>query len=512
MFKKETISADFTASLVVFFVALPLCLGIALASGAPILSGLIAGITGGIIVGFISKSHTSVSGPAAGLTVIVLTSIEQLQGFQIFLCALVIAGVIQLLLGFIGAGIIGNFVPSSVIKGMLAAIGIILIFKQLPHAFGYDKDYEGDESFEQIDHHNTFSELLELGNHFTIGAVVIAIITFVILYLGEVDRIKRLPVFKILPISLIAIIIGTIINILFENFYEPFKLEPEHLVQIPDVFNKSNLNFPDFSQIGNVLVWIVAIKLALVASLETLLSIEATDKLDPDKRITPTSRELIAQGAGNLFSGFVGGLPVTAVIVRSSANIVAGAKTKLSAVLHGLMLAVFVLIFPGLLNKIPLSALAVLLIFVGFKLTKPNLYVQQFKNGIDQFLPFIITVVAIVFSDLLIGVGIGLLVSLFFIVRSSFQRAVSFTTDDKNILIKLRGNVSFLNKAFLRDRFESIPEESYMIIDGTAATYIDKDIIELLDDLQELSTHRNIKIEKKLSKSSLNPYFRQTNN
>lgn len=512
MFKKETISADFTASLVVFFVALPLCLGIALASGAPILSGLIAGITGGIIVGFISKSHTSVSGPAAGLTVIVLTSIEQLQGFQIFLCALVIAGVLQLFLGFIGAGIIGNFVPSSVIKGMLAAIGIILIFKQLPHAFGYDKDYEGDESFEQIDHHNTFSELLELGNHFTSGAVVIAIITFVILYLGELDRVKKMPVFKLVPISLFAIIIGTIINILFENFYEPFQLEPEHLVQISDVFNNSNLNFPDFSQIGNILVWVVAVKLALVASLETLLSIEATDKLDPDKRITPTSRELIAQGAGNLFSGLVGGLPVTAVIVRSSANIVAGAKTKISTILHGLMLAIFVLIFPGLLNKIPLSALAVLLIFVGFKLTKPNLYVQQFKNGIDQFLPFIITVIAIVFSDLLIGVGVGLLVSLFFIVRSSFQRAVSFTTDDKNILIKLRGNVSFLNKAFLRDRFESIPEESYMIIDGTAATYIDKDIIELLDDLQELSTHRNIKIEKKLSKSSLNTYFRQTNN
>jgi MFS superfamily sulfate permease-like transporter len=511
MFKKKTISADFAASLVVFFVALPLCLGIALASGAPIISGLIAGITGGLVVGLISKSHTSVSGPAAGLTVIVLTSIEQLNGFQIFLCALVIAGLIQIFLGFLGAGIIGNFVPSSVIKGMLAAIGIILIFKQLPHAFGYDKDYEGDESFEQIDHHNTFTELLELGNHFTTGAIVIAIITFLILYFGEFDKVKRISIFKVVPVSLIAIIVGTLINIIFERFYTPFQLEPEHLVRIPNLFNKANLNFPDFSKIGNTLVWIVAIKLALVASLETLLSIEATDKLDPDKRITPTSRELVAQGTGNLFSGLLGGLPVTAVIVRSSANIVAGAKTKLSAILHGFMLAIFVLIFPDLLNKIPLSALAVLLIFVGFKLTKPKLYVQQFKSGIDQFLPFIITVIAIVFSDLLIGVGIGLFVSLFFIIRSSFQRAVSFTVDEKNILIKFRGNVSFLNKAYLRDKFESVSDESFIIIDGTAATYIDKDIIELLDDFQEFSIHRNIKIEKKLSKSSLNDYFRPTN-
>ena len=269
MFKKESLSADFTASLVVFFVALPLCLGIALASGAPIVSGLIAGIVGGIIVGFFSGSQTSVSGPAAGLTVVVLSSIEQLNGFQIFLCALVIAGIIQLLLGLIGAGIIGNFVPSSVIKGMLAAIGIILIFKQLPHAFGYDKDFEGDESFEQLDHHNTFSELLELGNHFTIGAIVIAFITFLVLYFGEHQYLKKFSFFKLVPISLIAILLGTGANILFENFYAPFQLEPEHLVQIPNLLDGANFNFPDFSQITNVLVWVVAIKIALVASLET---------------------------------------------------------------------------------------------------------------------------------------------------------------------------------------------------------------------------------------------------
>jgi MFS superfamily sulfate permease-like transporter len=508
MFKKDSITADFTASLVVFFVALPLCLGIALASGAPIISGLIAGIAGGIIVGLISGSHTSVSGPAAGLTVVVLSSIEQLNGFQIFLAALVIAGAMQILLGFLGAGIIGNFVPSSVIKGMLAAIGIILIFKQLPHAFGYDKDFEGDESFQQIDNHNTFSELLELGNHVTIGAVVIAMITFLVLYFGENKNIKRFSIFKIVPISLIAIVLGTVANIIFESYYEPFKLEPEHLVQVPNVLDPTNFNFPDFKQIGNTLVWIVAIKIALVASLETLLSIEATDKLDPEKRITPTSRELIAQGTGNLVSGFIGGLPITAVIVRSSANIVAGNKTKLSAILHGTMLVIFVLLFPKILNKIPLSALAVLLIFVGFKLTKPALYIQQFKSDIDQFLPFIITVIAIVFSDLLMGVGIGLVVSFFFIIRSSFKRAVSIAIDGSNYIIILKGNVSFLNKAFLREKFETLPEHSNMIIDGTSATYIDKDIIELLDDLQELAIHRNIAIEKKTSTDSLNPYFR----
>lgn len=509
MFKKESISADLSASLVVFFVALPLCLGIALASGAPIISGLIAGIAGGLIVGFISGSHTSVSGPAAGLTVVVLSSIEQLNGFQIFLCALVIAGALQILLGILGAGIIGNFIPSSVIKGMLAAIGIILIFKQLPHAFGYDKDYEGDESFLQTDNHNTFSELLELGNHFTTGAIVIAVLTFIVLYLGEQKKIKEISLLKVVPVSLIAVVLGTVANIIFDGNVEALKLEAEHLVQIPNVLDKSNFNFPDFSQLSNVLIWVVAIKIALVASLETLLSIEATDKLDPDKRITPTSRELIAQGTGNLFSGLVGGLPITAVIVRSSANIVAGAKTKLSTMLHGLMLVLFILLFPGILNKIPLSTLAVLLIFVGFKLTKPSLYIKQYKSGLDQFLPFIVTVIAIVFSDLLIGVAIGLVVSFFFIVRSSFQRAVSVAIDGKNYLVKLKGNVSFLNKAFLREKFESLPEESYMIIDGTDATYIDKDIIELLDDLQELALHRNIIIEKKISKSSMNPYFRQ---
>lgn len=508
MVQKNSLFSDISASLVVFFVALPLCLGIALASGAPILSGLIAGIIGGIIVGAISGSHTSVSGPAAGLTVVVLSSIQQLGAFEIFLVALLIAGVLQIAFGFFGAGIVGNFIPASVIKGMLSAIGLILIFKQLPHALGYDKDFEGDESFLQNDNHNTFSELLELTGHFTVGAVIIALVTFLILFAGEKSFIKRLSIFKIFPVSLIAILVGTLINLILSSYLPNYKLENEHLVQIPNMHNLSNFNFPDFTQLGNVLVYAIAIKIALVASLETLLSIEATDKLDTAKRITPTSKELIAQGSGNMVSALLGGLPITAVIVRSSANIVAGNKTKLSAILHGFLLAICVIIFPEILNEIPLSALAVLLIFVGYKLTKPLLYKEQFNAGLDQFLPFMATIVAIVFSDLLVGVGIGLMVSFFFIVKSSFKQSISITQDNTNYLIKLKGNVSFLNKAFLRNEFEKMPNDSYLLIDGTGASYIDYDIIELLDDFSESASHKSIIIDKKKSTSSLNPYFR----
>ncbi len=509
MIQKQNLFSDITSSIVVFFVALPLCLGIALASGAPILSGLIAGICGGIIVGILSGSHTSVSGPAAGLTIIVLSSIQQLGSFEIFLLALLFAGLLQIAFGLLGAGIIGNFIPSAVIKGMLSAIGLILIFKQLPHAVGYDLDFEGDENFIQNDNHNTFSELLELTSHFTLGAVIIAIVTFLILFVGEKSFIKNNSLFKIFPISLIAVFSGTLLSIFLNTYYPAYKLESEHLVQIPDLQNKANFMFPDFTQLGNIMIYILAFKIALVASLETLLSIEATDKLDISKRITPTSRELIAQGSGNMVSALLGGLPITAVIVRSSANIVAGNKTKLSAILHGILLVICVILFPNLLNKIPLSTLAVLLIFVGFKLTKPILYKTQFKEGLDQFLPFLFTIIAILFSDLLIGVGIGLLVSCFFILRNSFKRSISITQDKLLFLIKLNGEVSFLNKAFLRDEFEKLPNNSYLIIDGTAATYIDKDIIEVLEDFKKSAPYKSITVEMKNSASSLNQYFRK---
>lgn len=508
MINKETFKADFSSSIVVFFIALPLCLGISLASGAPLVSGIIAGICGGIIVGFLSGSHTSVSGPAAGLTVIVFAAIQQLGSFEVFLTSLFIAGIIQLILGLIGAGIIGNFIPSSVIKGMLAAIGIILIFKQLPHAVGYDIDFEGDESFLQIDHQNTFSELLHLIDRFTPTAILVSVVTFLVLYFGDKEQFKKMMLFKILPVSLVAVLFGTAFSILIGLIFPTIALENEHLVQIPNILSKENFNSPDFTQIINVTVLLVAFKIAIVASLETLLSIEATDKLDPQKRFTPTSKELIAQGAGNTISSLLGGLPITAVIVRSSANIVAGGKTKMSAILHGVLLLVCVLVLTKVLNQIPLSSLAVLLVFVGYKLTKPVLYKEIFKNGFDQFIPFIITIVSIVFSDLLTGVAIGLLSSIYFIVKNSYKRSVSITIDNNNYLIRLKGNVSFLNKAVLRTHLEQMPNESYVIIDGTAALFIDSDIIEIIDEFILMAKFKKITVDKKISVSSPNPYFK----
>jgi MFS superfamily sulfate permease-like transporter len=510
MFKKENFVADLSASIVVFFVALPLCLGISLASGAPLASGLISGIFGGIIVGLISGSHTSVSGPAAGLTTIVLTSIQVLGSFDLFLSALLIAGIIQIIIGFLGAGIIGNFVPSSVIKGMLAAIGIILIFKQLPHAVGYDVDFEGDESFNQLDHQNTFSELLNIFDRFNTTAVIIALITFSILFLGEYTKLKKYKLFKLVPVSLLAVLLGTLSSVLINNFFPNYALESEHLVQIPNLIDSKNFNSPNFSRMAEFGVIIIAFKIAIVASLETLLSIEATDKLDPFKRITPTSKELVAQGIGNSASALFGGLPVTAVIVRSSANIVAGAKSKVSAILHGLLLLVCVLLFTKFLNQIPLSSLAILLLFVGYKLTKPSLYKNIFGKGLSQFLPFIVTVIAIVFTDLLIGVLVGLCVSIYFIVKNSYKRTITLIKDNENYLIKLKGNVSFVYKAVLRNHLEKIPKGAYVIIDGSGALFIDLDIIEVIDEFIEMAPHQNITIDKKTTVSSPNTYFKKS--
>lgn len=509
MFKKENLPADISASIVVFFVALPLCLGISLASGAPLASGIIAGICGGIIAGLLSGSHTSVSGPAAGLTVIVLSSIQQLGAFNIFLSALFIAGIIQLIFGFIGAGIIGNFVPSAVIKGMLAAIGIILIFKQLPHAFGYDVDFEGDETFFQADNQNTFSELLNVFNRFNLTAIIVSLVTFFVLFFGEKTVIKKFKIFSVLPISLLAVLFGTLSSVLISQFYPVYALSNDHLVQIPNLLSKENFNYPDFSKIAQLSVIVIAFKIAIVASLETLLSIEATDKLDPFKRITPTSKELIAQGTANSVSALLGGLPVTAVIVRSSANIVAGNKTKLSAIIHGILLLVCVILLTNILNNIPLSSLAVLLIFVGYKLAKPTLFIDLYKKGFSQFIPFVVTVIAIVFTDLLVGVLIGLCASIYFIVRNSYKRTITLLHDKGNFLIRLKGNVSFVYKAVLRNHLEKIPNNSFVIIDGSNALFIDSDIIEIIDEFILMASYKNIEVDKKTTITSPNPYFKK---
>ena len=506
---------DVPSSIVVFLVALPLCLGIALASGAPAFSGIIAGIIGGIVIGYLSGSNISVSGPAAGLTVIVLSSIDKLGGYELFLAAVVLAGIIQFVLGVFRAGFVGNFFPVSVIKGMLAAIGILLILKQIPHALGYDMDYVGDVFFNQADGRNTFSEIIYALSHVQVGAILLSIISISILIAWDLPSLKKYTFFKMIPGSLIVVILGVVINELFFVKNDTLFITSEHLVSIPVPQNVGDFlgqfTAPDFSNIFSADTITVAFTLAIVGSLETLLSIDAADKLDPFKRISPPNRELVAQGVGNTFSGLIGGLPITAVIVRSSANATAGARTKLSAVLHGIFLLFSVVFMASLLNKIPLSSLAAVLLVVGFKLTKPVLYKDIFAKGYSQFLPFIITIMAIVFTDLLTGIIIGIVIGIFFVIRTNYHRSIFIARDGNNIMIRLTKDVSFLNKAFLRKTFENIPEGSYVIIDGSRSPFIDNDIIETICDFTKSAELKDIKVELKKRKSSSHPLFRKNN-
>lgn len=496
---------DFSAGLVVFLVAVPLCLGIALASGAPLFSGIISGIIGGTVVAFASGSALSVSGPAAGLTVIVLNAITQLGGFEIFLLAVVIAGLIQIALGFLKAGIIAHYFPSSVIKGMLAAIGIILILKQIPHAFGYDKDNEGDFDFFQVDGQNTFSEILNSINFIHPGALIIALVSLFILIMWERPFLKKFSFFKIVPAALLAVVMGVVLNELFKIFSPELALGGDKLVQLPvaksitGFFNQFTL--PDFTAFNNYHVYVVAITLAIIASLETLLSIGAADKIDPYKRNTSTNRELKAQGIGNIISGLIGGLPLTAVIVRTSANVNAGGKTKLAAIIHGLLLLLSVIGLASVLNKIPLSCLAAVLLLVGYKLTKVSLFKSMFKLGWEQYVPFIITIIAIQFSDLLKGIGIGMAVSLFIILRNNYKLAYTSRKEDnqegEKIIIQLAEDVSFLNKGSIALSLRELPENSTVIIDGTNSRKIDIDVLELIHDFKITAELENIKVELK---------------
>lgn len=490
---------DFPASVVVFLVALPLCLGIALASGAPLLSGLIAGIVGGVVVGILSGSPISVSGPAAGLTTIVASAILDLGSFNIFLLSVIIAGIIQLGLGFAKAGTIGHFVPSAVIKGMLAAIGLILILKQIPHAVGYDADYEGDESFFQTDGSNTFSEILNAFNAISAGALVVSISCLLLLVLWGSKFMQRYRLIRQFPAPLVVVLLGLFLNFIFKIFAPSLEINNEHLVSVPELIGNSSgeraLIFPSFSEILNSKVWIVGITLALVASLETLLSIEACDKMDPEHRITPLNKELKAQGVGNIVSGFLGGLPVTSVIVRSSANVNSGARSKASTISHGVILLVAVLIIPGILNLIPLSCLAAILIQVGFKLTKPILFKEMYQKGSNQFLPFIITIVAILLTDLLQGVFLGILVAMFFIVRSNAQKSLITVESNGNYLIKFSKDMSFVHKATVRSALAKIPENSQLLIDGSKSNYIDPDIQETIEDFVAAAKSKHIEVD-----------------
>ncbi len=496
--KVFNLSADLPASIVVFLVALPLCLGVAVASDAAPITGIIAGMVGGMVIGFLSGSHLSVSGPAAGLTAIVASAIGKLPTYETFLLAVVISGILQIILGFVKAGVIGDFIPNSVIKGMLAAIGLILILKQFPHLVGYDVDPEGDEAFIQKEGGNTFTAIITAFSRITKGAVVIGMVSMAILLLFEWKPIKKLQLFKFIPGPLFVVIIATFLNILFGLSNSPLHLQPEHLVQL-DIFNNPieffvALPSPDFNGIFNKEVWIIALTIAIVASIETLLSIEAVDKIDPAKGITPANRELKAQGIGNLVSGLLGGLPVTSVIVRSSANVSAGGVSKLSAILHGVWLMLAVLFIPGLLNKIPLSGLAAILIFTGYKLAKISIFKDYYQKGWNQFLPFVITVVAILLTDLLIGICIGMIAGIYYILKSNFKTSIFAFKDEHRHLIRFRKEVSFLNKAYLKGILEEIPDNTAVLIDATKSKFIDNDIIELVNDFIVNAETRNIRI------------------
>lgn len=507
----ENLKNDLPAGMVVALVALPLCLGIALASGAPLFSGIIAGIVGGIVVGALSGSQLSVSGPAAGLTVIVLNAIESLGAFESFLLAVFLAGLIQFILGMLKAGIIGHFFPSSVIKGMLSAIGLILILKQIPHALGDDRDYEGDESFYQPDGENTFTEIIMALQNIDKGALLISMIAIAILILWERPFMRKQKWTNVIPGPLVAVAWGIFANaVLFRQFLPDFVLSSKHLVTLPISSSVSEflgfLTAPDFSQLLNVNVYITAFTIAIVASLETLLSLDAVDKLDPYKRIASTNQELKAQGTGNMVSGLLGGLPVTAVIVRSTANISSGGQTKVSAVFHGLLLAMSVIFFPGFLNMIPLSALAAVLLLVGYKLSKPSIFKGLYAKGTSQFLPFLITILAILFTDLLIGITIGIVVGLYYVVRANLHQAITLQElGPDNFVITLEKDVSFLNKAFLRKTLRGIPPNSHVVFDETESIFIDEDILETIEDFKKTAINDGISIKVKPAPNTKNP-------
>lgn len=488
----KTIKQDLPAGLVVFLVALPLCLGIGLAStsvlgisGLPnVLSGIIAGIVGGVVVAIFSNSKLGVSGPAAGLITIVLGAIQSLGSFEAFLLALVLAGLIQIILGFIRFGILANYVPTSVIKGMLAAIGITLILKEIPHLLGYDKDYFGDESFWQFDGHNTFSELFYALNAFELGAVIIGIFSILILVVFDSKRMKKQQWTTYVPGALVVVLVGIFFNsVLLNNI----QLTGKHMVQLPVIHSFSELlsifNAPDFNLIAAPKIWMVAFTIAIVGSLETLLSVEATDKLDPAKQKTDPNRELKAQGIGNFVSGLVGGLPVTQVIVRSSANIAAGGQSKLAAIFHGLLLAIAVIFLGPILNLIPLAALAAILILVGYKLAKWTLFVEMYQKGLAQFIPFMATILGVLFTDLLKGIAIGIVIAVFYVLKRNYQNHFTLEHTEQQMRMILSEEVTFLNKGGILEAIHKAKGKK-IIIDASRTKSIDLDVLEALHELK----------------------------
>ncbi|MDP1664214.1 MAG: SulP family inorganic anion transporter [Methylobacter sp.] len=501
----QELKSDLPASIVVFFVAVPLCLGIALASGAPLFAGIIAGMIGGIVVGIASGSPLGVSGPAAGLAVIVLTAIDTLGSWPAFLTALVLAGIIQLVMGFAKAGFIAYFFPSSVIKGMLTGIGLLIILKQIPHALGYDKDVEGDLSYFQTDGETTFSSIVSAFDAFTLGAVIIAALSIAILILWDTVLTKKHKIFQLIQGPIVVVVLGMVMNYCYQQGLLNFSLAADQVVNIPVPENLvgffRQFTFPDFSAITNFEVWKTAFVMAIIASLETLLCVEATDKLDPYKRVTPTNRELKAQGLGNILSGLIGGLPITQVIVRSSANISFGGKTKLSAILHGVFILISAITIAELLNMIPLASLAAILIMVGYKLAKPALFIQMYKLGGEQFVPFAATVVGILLTDLLRGIAIGMAFGIFYTLHHSYCNAYSMkdvmTTEAGHEVhhLVLAEEVSFFNKASIMQALDAIPANSTVIIDCAKSKSIAYDVVEFIQDYRSNAKLKNITVE-----------------
>ncbi len=505
---------DIKSSLVVFLVALPLCLGISLASGAPLFSGILAGVIGGIVVGLVSNSTTSVSGPAAGLAVIVLGAIQTLGDFQTFAVAVFLAGVIQVIFGLVKAGRLGEYFPNSVIKGMLAAIGIILILKQIPHAVGFDVDYMGDESFFQKDGENTFSEIFKSFKYLNLSAVIISFLSLCILiFWDKMVKEKKYVFFNTVPAPLLVVVVGVLLNEFILTKFFGSRLDGTHLVDLPVTGGVasflSEINWPNWSGLAQFNVYKVAITLAIVASLESMLSIEAVDKIDPRKHVTNKNREFIAQGIGNMTSGLVGGLPVTSVIVRSSANINSGAVSRFSTILHGFWLLISVIFFCTWLELIPLATLAALLIFVGFKLSSPTLFRQTAKLGKAQLIPFLITIFAILFTDLLTGIFIGIISGFVFVINSNMQKTVVVVNEGPDYLIRFMKDTSFMNKPQVNLILAGIPKGSNVIIDGSNHVYIDNDIIVLIQDFLEVARERKINCDIIRSNFAMNPFFKE---
>jgi MFS superfamily sulfate permease-like transporter len=501
MFQKN-LFADIKAGVVVFLVALPLCLGIAMACKVPLFSGIIAGVVGGILVTVFSGSKYSVSGPAAGLTAIVLSSISQLGSYEAFLAAVVFAGVFQLILGILKAGAIGNYIPNAVIKGMLAGIGIILIIKQIPHLFGYDKDPQGDEQFIQMDGENSFTELINMINFITPGALIIGIVSFIVLIIADKPFYKKDKFLSNIPGPLLAVVFGILLTLSF-NGHSFLAIDAQHLVNLPVIGSisdlKSNLTFPDFSFANSSKFWIIVLTMAIVASLETLLGIEAVDKLDPEKNESNTNKELLAQGIGNIACGFIGGLPVTSVIVRSSANINSGSKSKLSAIIHAILLLVSVLLLPNALALIPNACLAAILVMTGFKLTKLAIFKKQLKFGLEQFLPFVITIIVMLVTDLLKGVCAGLIVAVIYIIRDNIKFSFDATSEmiDGQLyyLVKLPQHVTFFNKGYLTKFFAEVKPDSKVIIDGSINKKINRDSKDVIANFIDSASKRKVQVE-----------------